>query len=546
MSWNIHIIRRKTKIYAALKNNKREGSKVRSSYIYLGPIVDALKILADLQIKPLIDENEISCSGEIVLGKIANSVSMSKVLEKYTGDKRVAEALMNIIILRALFPESKRKLVQVRMEHSILKYSTDMRYFEEVYQFMDEIYDNLGDVTYDLIKNALKKYRLDLKYLIIDATRIKVWKDKETGLVRFGYSSGNELKNLPQVNLVLGLNSQQIPLFANTYPGNTSDVKMFEDFIHRINTRYRSLTQKVKDKFVIFDQGNVNEDNIEYLRTFKKDGIHFVSMVRTNSTPRFIKEIDKSSMPLIYSSEKSKNEITCIYGALNDCDVYGKRSRVLVCYNPDLMNQLCQTMDRRVAEVKQTVTDGESLEDVLKLISKYNLKRALKPIEEDGKLKLEVNETEITARKEHYGFFTLFTDHLGLSAEEIIAIYKSRNLVEEGFRSLKSDSKIDPVYHSKDMRIETHTVLVVAGYLLTSLLRAILNSNGMEYSFGGLKDTIKSGNAVEGFYEHEKLRNRLYIHRPVKPTADLEAIFRELKIKVPTFDVKEVIPTNIS
>jgi transposase len=421
-----------------------------------------------------------------------------------------------------------------------------MRYFEEVYQFMDEIYDNLGDVTYDLIKNALKKYRLDLKYLIIDATRIKVWKDKETGLVRFGYSSGNELKNLPQVNLVLGVNSQQIPLFANTYPGNTSDVKMFEDFIHRINTRYRSLTQKVKDKFVIFDQGNVNEDNIKYLRTFKKDGIHFVSMVRTNSTPRFIKEIDKSSMPLIYSSEKSKNEVTCIYGALIDGKVYEKRSRVLVCYNPDLMGQRCQTMDRRVAEVKQAVTDGESLEDVSKLISKYNLKRALKPIEEGGKLKLEVNETEIAARKEHYGFFTLFTDHRGLSAEEIIAIYKSRNLVEEGFRALKSDSKIDPVYHSKDMRIETHTVLVVAGYLITSLLRAILNRSGMEHSFGGLKDVIKSGNAVEGFYEHEQLRNRLYIYRPVKPTADLEAIFRELKIKVPTFDVKEVIPTNIS
>ena len=133
---------------------------------------------------------------------------------------------MNLIILGALFPESKRKLVKVRLEHSILKYSTDMRYFEEVYRFMDTIYDNLGDVTYDLIKNALKKYRLYLKYLTIDATRIKIWKDKETGPVCFGYSSGNELKNLPQVNLVLGINSQQIPLFVNTYPGNTSDVKI--------------------------------------------------------------------------------------------------------------------------------------------------------------------------------------------------------------------------------------------------------------------------------------------------------------------------------
>ncbi|MEA1907355.1 MAG: transposase, partial [Euryarchaeota archaeon] len=175
----------------------------------------------------------------------------------------------------------------------------------------------------------------------------------------------------------------------------------------------------------------------------------------------------------------------------------------------------------RVVEVKQAVTGGESLEDVSKLISKYNLKRALKPIEEGGKLKLEVNETEIAARKEHCGFFTLFTDHQKLSAEGIITIYKSRNLVEEGFRSLKSDSKIDPVYPSKDMRIEAHAVLVVAGYLINSLLRAILNCSGMVYSFGGLKDAIKSGNAVEGFCEHGKLENRLYIYRPVKPTADL-------------------------
>ncbi len=96
--------------------------------------------------------------------------------------------------------------------------------------------------------------------------------------------------------------------------------------------------------------------------------------------------------------------------------------------------------------------------------------------------------------------------------------------MEEGFRALKSDSKIDPVYHSKDMRIETHTVLVVAGYLLISLLRAILYNSGITYSFGGLTDIIRSGNAVEGFYEHEQLRNRLYIQRPVKSAADLEAI----------------------
>ncbi len=69
----------------------------------------------------------------------------------------------------------------------------------------------------------------------------------------------------------------------------------------------------------------------------------------------------------------------------------------------------------------------------------------------------------LEARKKGYGFFVLFTNHQGLSAERLIKIYKSRDIVEQGFRALKSDLEIDPVYHSRDDRIETHTVMVVFG-----------------------------------------------------------------------------------
>jgi len=270
MSWNLHEIRLKTqKSYFTLKKNERVGKKVKSSYIYLGPASEAMKIVADLQIKPLIDEKEISYSGEIILGNIADSINFSEAMEKHTGDKRVADVLKNIVILRTLFSDSKRKLVKTRLPHSILKDSTDLKYLEEVYRFMDRIHDNLGDIMYDVAKKAVQKHSLDLEYLIIDATRIKVWKDKQTGMIRFGYCSKNGRKNLPQINLILGVNNQQIPFFANMYPGNTQDVKMFDDFIRRINTNYQELTQKVKEKFMVFDQGNVNKGNIEHLRDLK-------------------------------------------------------------------------------------------------------------------------------------------------------------------------------------------------------------------------------------------------------------------------------------
>ncbi|HJH32586.1 MAG TPA: hypothetical protein C5S50_10545 [Methanosarcinaceae archaeon] len=69
-------------------------------------------------------------------------------------------------------------------------------------------------------------------------------------------------------------------------------------------------------------------------------------------------------------------------------------------------------------------------------------------------------------------------------------------------KDLFSNIPAESAYHSKDMRIETHVILVVFGYLLLSLLRVI------------------------------------------KPRRELEAIFRALKIKTPKFDVKKCIPTN--
>ncbi|MDP2752865.1 MAG: transposase, partial [Nitrospirota bacterium] len=76
------------------------------------------------------------------------------------------------------------------------------------------------------------------------------------------------------------------------------------------------------------------------------------------------------------------------------------------------------------------------------LISKYNLKQIIK-IDETAELELKIIKEKLKDRKKYYGFFVLFTEHQGISAEEILEIYKSRDIVEEGFRALKSDLEID-------------------------------------------------------------------------------------------------------
>ena len=70
------------------------------------------------------------------------------------------------------------------------------------------------------------------------------------------------------------------------------------------------------------------------------------------------------------------------------------------------------------------------------------------------------------------------------------------------------------------------------------------NERKINYSFGELKELIRSGNAVEGFYENENLKKKLKIWGPIKLGDELEEIFRKLMIKIPGFDVEESTPTD--
>lgn len=555
MAWNIVWRKPHNKKYGYLKKSYRINGKVKTEEIYIGPDEVASKIITDLATRELISEIDITYSGEMILEKIADSLNFDDILIKYTGDERASRALKNVIILMTLFKESKRRLFLKRLNKSIFNNSTDIKYLGEVYEFMDLVYNRLGDIMYDLLKNAIKQHKISLDYLMVDATRFKVYKDCETGLIRFGYSAQKQ-RNLPQVNLVLGVNEQQIPFFVNTHPGNTSDVAMFSDFLKTMRSKYQILNDSVNHKIIIMDQGNVNEETIRYLRWLIRYDFHFLSMVRSSSVGRFTKNIDKSEMELIYTKEITKNKETRIYGKMIEAEVYGRVSHVLVCYNPDVKQTKNNSLDRRVRIVEEKVLslnkrDGSldgKCDVVNSLIMKHSLKRAMKVIknEANGVIGLDINKENLDSRRDKYGFFALFT-HCDMTPVKMINVYKSRDLVEKGIQELNTDFSVCPIRHSEDRRIETHTIFTVYGYFFVSILRAILKGGGMEYSFRELLYTIKSGMTVVGYYEHEMFKEkRLYVNRPIKISDELAEIFKILKIVVPRYDVKlEPYPYNV-
>ncbi len=489
------------------------------------------------------NERLLTYSGEILLGKIADSINLTETLSKYTSSEKEAQLLKKILILRTLFNESKNGLVERILPKSIFSEESYIEYVEKVYRSMDSIYDHLDGLIYNISKNAIKKYKLDLTYLIIDGTGLQIYKDKETGFVKFGYP----LSGLPQIKLVLGVNKEHIPLMGKCYPGNEPDVKVFDDIITDLESKYMDIDKTIAKKYVIFDQGNVNEETINHLCKYKDKNIFFVSMVRQGTRKKFIDKVDQSEMKVVYEKEISPNNITKIHGKLLVGEVYGKKCSILVCYNPDMNKQKNETMDQNIESVRKKIVDVNKMKkpdasEVTALISKYSLKKAL-TVKGKAKFKLIVDEDELKKRRKYFGFFVLLSNDI-LIDEKMIDIYKSRNIVEEGFRVLKTDMEVTPEYHCRDDRIETHTVLVVLGYLLLSILRTVMIKEGIKYSFAELKRIILSGYLEKGYYEHAQFKEKkLSLERPKGFGGELNKIFDTVGVKMPNFEV-DLVPTN--
>ena len=298
---------------------------------------------------------------------------------------------------------------------------------------------------------------------------------------------------------------------------------------------------------MVFDQGNLNKENIECMRGYEDKKIFFVSLAKPATSKRFIDKVCKSEMKLVYERKISENNHTRIYGKPMKGKIYGKKCSILICYNPDIYKKKNKTLDRRLENVKNKLIEVNKSKkpdktEVMALIAKYHLKKAVS-VKGVKQFELVIDDTELKKRRKYFGFFVPFSNDTRLG-RGLIDIYKFRDTIEEGFRVLKTDMEITPEHHSKDDRIETYNVLVVCGYLLLSILRVILAAHGKKYSYAALKKLIVSGHLKEGYYKHKQFKkNQLWISEPVGFREELNTAFSYLKIKPPEFDM-DLVPIN--
>ena len=155
--------------------------------------------------------------------------------------------------------------------------------------------------------------------------------------------------------------------------------------------------------------------------------------------------------------------------------------RYVIVLNPAEAEKNRLTREKHIQTLEQELKKLGDLEGkgytkaVCALVAHRVYRRYLKTLEGGG---LAIDKAKIAAEEKLDGKYLIRTSDDTLSAQDIVLGYKQLLDIERGFRTLKTDLELRPVYHRKSDRIRAHVLLC---WLSLLLIRVAETETGMTW-----------------------------------------------------------------
>ena len=135
-----------------------------------------------------------------------------------------------------------------------------------------------------------------------------------------------------------------------------------------------------------------------------------------------------------------------------------------------------------LAEKGRKASDRGAYSRFQKAVSEAKLTRFIKADFQANRFSYELNESAIEAAERFDGKLVLLSNVPDFSAEKIVERYKALADIERGFRVLKSDLEIAPVFHRLPDRIRAHALICFLALVMYRVMRMRLKASGSTHS----------------------------------------------------------------
>ncbi|MEV0615107.1 IS1634 family transposase [Nonomuraea sp. NPDC050404] len=404
-------------------------------------------------------------------------LTVASAIKKATDGRRfttnMERVLFALVANRAIAPMSKLSAAEWVTQDVIIPGLAVMD-DDQAYRAMDLLVeaDTQGEVQEAVFFAVAHLLNLEVDLLFFDTTSTYFERDAEEDgeqAFRTYGKSKDHRDDLPQIVIGLAVTREGIPVRVWCWPGHTSD----QSVLAEVKDDMRAW--KLGRVITVVDRGFSSAENLAYLR---RAGGHYIAGMRMRDGGALVEQALSRQGRYQQVRDNLRLKEVRLDGA---GDV-----RFIICHNPDQEQRDRQHREQAIArieaelerikaqrereakrELSATARDRAEAAHVraeCALRDHPTLKRWIRQ-QKNGRL--VIDRAKVKAEERLDGKYLLATSDPDISTEDAALGYKNLLEAERGFRDMKSELLLRPVFHRLEHRIRAHVLICWLALLLT-------------------------------------------------------------------------------
>jgi len=446
-----------------------------------------------------------------------------------------------MVFNRLCDPDSKLGVLRWLQTVSMPGVDTAKLTHQQLLRSMDALMDH-QDAVDDCVAGLLRPLiDDDLSVVFYDLTTIRIegLSEQKDDIRRHGMSK----EGLIARQFMLGVvqTADGMPIYHEVFAGNTAEAPTLKPTLQKVLSRY----PHIKRLIVVADRGLLSLDNIEELGKLKLTGdqpLEFILAVPGRRYGEF-EEILASFQAKVGQAEAE------IVG-----EATWQSLRLVVAHNPERAREQTDLRRQRIAALQMRadalagkldgqdagqVRRGRKLSDsgakarFFHEVADARLSRIIKVDLASDLFTYDI-DTQAQQRSELMdGKLLLVTNVLDLTPQEIVSRYKALADIERGFKVLKSEIEIAPVFHRLPERIKAHASICFMALIVYRVMRQRLKL---------AKSTLSPEAALDKLRRIQRHSVSINAAAPIGGVSTINqeqaGVFEALKLKKPTEDAQ--------
>jgi transposase len=448
--------------------------------------------------------------------------------------RQIALAKM-LVAGRMVHPASERETARWLNENSALceLLGVEQRVYDNaLHRVANMLWEHHDRIEPQLAQAARDAFGLHDTILLYDLTNTYFESNKKHSQIARLKKSKDARHDRPLITLALTIDSEGFPKRSRILEGNISEPGTLEAVLDQLPATEADLFEK---KTIVIDAGIASEENLELIRA---KGFQYVAVSRKKTfEDSFWEAATQADVVLANGKSVLKTKLT-----------KGNGEAFLRCHSPEKEEKERSILQRRLTKFEEGLTKLDAglrkkgtrkgydsiLERIGRLKEKYGVGTFYTiTVSRDGD-----SATTITfdknpkgeAKQRHVGEYILRTSRCELIHEEISTIHRSLTIVENSFRSMKSELGIRPNHHKRDDSSVAHIFITVLAYHIVAGVLKKLRSNGIRYSWASIRELLSNHQRSTSTFSTAE-GDAMNIRSSTDPTLRHSEIYKALGIK---------------